>query len=143
MGYHSTTVVGHLGRDAELRFTKGGEPVSGFSVAVSEKFTGRDGQKRETTTWYNCDLWGKSAEALQEYLVKGKLVLVVGRMQERKYTGKDGTEKKAWSLKVDRVTLLGGKGDRGERRQSEDDAPSDSPAPSESPAPSDDSEIPF
>jgi single-strand DNA-binding protein len=77
-------LVGNLGRDAEMRFGGSGSAVANFSLATTEVWTGRDGDKREQTEWHRVSLWGKQAETLQQYLVKGKQVYVEGRLQSRR-----------------------------------------------------------
>jgi len=106
-------LVGNLGRDAELRYTPGGTAVSKFSVATTETWNDKSGQRQERTEWHNIDLWGKQAETLTEYLVKGKQVYVEGRLQTDEYTDKDGVKRKSTRVRSDRVVLLGGGGGRG------------------------------
>ena len=101
-------LVGNLGRDAEVRYTPGGAAVAKFSIATTEQWTDKSGQRQERTEWHNVDLWGKQAETLSEYLVKGKQVYVEGRLQTDGYTDKDGQKRKATRVRADRVTLLGG-----------------------------------
>jgi len=144
-------LVGNLGRDAEMRFTAGGTPVATVSLATTEKFTDRDGQKREDTQWHRVVIWGKTAESIHEYLTKGKQIYVEGRIQTREWTDKEGKAAKTTEIRADKVVLLssgsgGGGGPRsgggGSRdRYSEDAAPSDSGGGSFD-APSDD-DIPF
>src|SRR5262245_10191800 len=78
-------VIGHLGRDAEVRFTGTGQPVMNFSVATTERWADKDGQKKEDTQWHRCVLWGKMAQSLHEYMTKGKQVYVEGRLQTREW----------------------------------------------------------
>lgn len=104
------TLIGNLGRDAELRYTPGGAAVATFSIATSERWKGKDGTQQEKTEWHRCVLWGKAAEALSEYLTKGKQVAVEGRIETRKWTDKDGNDKYSTEIRVDRVILLGGSG---------------------------------
>jgi single-strand DNA-binding protein len=103
-------LVGNLGRDAELRYTPGGAAVSKFSVATTEVWNDKSGQRQERTEWHNIDLWGKQAESLSGYLVKGKQVYVEGRLQTDEYTDKDGNKRKTTRVRCDRVVLLGGAG---------------------------------
>src|SRR6185295_7813799 len=103
-------LVGNLGRDAELRYTPGGAAVSKFSVATTEVWNDKAGQRQERTEWHNIDLWGKQAETLSEYLVKGKQVYVEGRLQTDEYTDKDGVKRKSTKVRCERVVLLGGGG---------------------------------
>ena len=76
-------LVGNLGRDAELRYTPGGAAVSKFSLATTEVWTDKQGQRQERTEWHNIDLWGKQAESLNEYLRKGKQVYMRGAAADR------------------------------------------------------------
>jgi single-strand DNA-binding protein len=143
-------LVGNLGRDAEMRFTAGGTPVATVSLATTEKFTDRDGQKREDTQWHRVVIWGKTAESIHEYLTKGKQIYVEGRIQTREWTDKEGKPAKTTEIRADKVVLLssgsGGGGPRatgggGSRdRYSEDAGPSDAGGSFD--APSDD-DIPF
>src|SRR5215470_8276009 len=103
-------LVGNLGRDAELRYTPGGTAVSKFSVATTETWNDKSGQRQERTEWHNIDLWGKQAETLSEYLTKGKQVYVEGRLQSDEYTDKEGIKRKSIRVRCDRVVLLGGGG---------------------------------
>jgi single-strand DNA-binding protein len=106
-------LVGNLGRDAELRYTPGGAPVAKFSIATTEVWNDKAGQRQERTEWHNVDLWGKPAESLKEYLVKGKQVYVEGRIQTDEYTDKEGVKRKSTKVRCDKVVLLGGGGGRG------------------------------
>jgi single-strand DNA-binding protein len=103
-------LVGNLGRDAELRYTPGGAAVSKFSLATTEIWNDKSGQRQERTEWHNIDLWGKQAESLSGYLVKGKQVYVEGRLQTDEYTDKEGNKRKTTRVRCDRVVLLGGGG---------------------------------
>jgi single-strand DNA-binding protein len=140
-------LVGNLGRDAEMRFTAGGTPVATVSLATTEKFTDREGNKKEDTQWHRVIIWGKTAEVLHEYLTKGKQIYVEGRIQTREWTDKEGKPAKTTEIKADKVVLLssgsgGGGGPRsgGSRASySEDSGPADT---GHVDAPSDD-DIPF
>lgn len=141
-------LVGNLGRDAEMRFTAGGTPVATVSLATTEKFTDRDGQKREDTQWHRIVIWGKTAESLHEYLTKGKQIYVEGRIQTREWTDKEGKPAKTTEIRADKVVLLssgpgGGGGPRTSRDRgsyaAEDSGPADA---GHVDAPNDD-DIPF
>jgi single-strand DNA-binding protein len=106
-------LVGNLGRDAELRYTPGGAAVAKFSLATTEVWTDKSGQRQERTEWHNIDLWGKQAESLNEYLRKGKQVYIEGRLQTDEYTDKEGAKRKSTKVRCDRVVLLGGGGGGG------------------------------
>ena len=77
-------LVGNLGRDAELRFTPGGAAVATLSLATTEVWNDKGGQRQEKTEWHRVVLWGKQAETLNEYLVKGKQIYVEGRLQTQR-----------------------------------------------------------
>ena len=100
-------IAGQLGRDAELRSLSDGTPVASFSVA--------DSQGREKhTIWWNASLFGKRAESLAPYLVKGQAVTISGTVTEREWTDKDGAKRKSMDVRVQDVALQGGKRDQGE-----------------------------
>jgi len=127
-------ILGNLGRDAEIRTTAGGSTFASFSVATTEKWTGKDGDKQEQTEWHRIVWWSKQAQTLHPYLTKGKQVLVEGRIQTRQYE-KDGQKQFSTNIVADRVTLLGG-GSRAEQAEYV-------PPPSAAPSHVDDSDIPF
>ncbi len=107
-------LIGHLGRDAETKFTPGGAAVTRFSVATNRRWKDQQsGEWKEETDWTNIVLW--RSENLSQYLTKGKQVYVEGRIQTRSYEDKDG--KKVYSTEVvaDDVILLGGQGGGGGR----------------------------
>jgi single-strand DNA-binding protein len=107
-------LIGNLGRDAEVRYTPSGAAVAKFSVATTEVWNDKAGQRQERTEWHNIDLWGKQAETLQEYLRKGKQIYLEGRLQTDEYTDKEGIKRKSTRVRCDRVVLLGsGGGGRG------------------------------
>jgi single-strand DNA-binding protein len=114
--FHQTIIMGHLGRDPETRFLPNGDAVCNFSVAVTESWKSQDGQKKEQTTWYRVNAFKKLAEICGEYLKKGSPVMLVGKMQARKYTNKEGAEVESWELRADTIQMLGS-------RQSGEDSP--------------------
>jgi len=99
---NSITIAGQLGRDAELRFMPNGDPVANFSIADSQG-------KEKPTIWWNCQLFGKRAETLSQYLLKGQAVTVTGNVTQRTYTDKNGAEKVSTDIRVGDVALQGGK----------------------------------
>ena len=136
-------LVGNLGRDAELRYTPGGAAVTKFSLATTEVWNDKSGQRQERTEWHNIDLWGKQAETLKEYLVKGKQVYVEGRLQTDEYTDKDGNKRKSTKVRCDRVVLLGGGGRGAGMDRGSDGGGYHAPAPAEPSEPLTDDDIPF
>lgn len=103
-------LIGNLGKDAELRYTSGGAPVASCRIATTERYNDREGNKREDTQWHDIVIWGKTAEAIHTYLVKGKQIYVEGRLQTRKWTDKEGKDRYNTEVRADRVVLLGGGG---------------------------------
>lgn len=105
--YHSTTIVGHLGKDPENRFLPNGDAVCNFSVAVTESWKDQEGNKKGQTTWYRVNAFKRLAEICGEYLKKGAQVMIVGKMQERKWQDKDGQERTSWELRADTMQMFG------------------------------------
>jgi single-strand DNA-binding protein len=99
---NNLTVAGQLGRDAEVRFLPNGDPVANFSIADSQ---GKD----KDSIWWNCQLFGKRAESLAQYLVKGQSVTITGSVSQRKYTDKSGVERISTDVRVNDVALQGGR----------------------------------
>jgi single-strand DNA-binding protein len=119
-------LIGNLGRDAEVRFTPGGQAVATLNLATTEQWTDREGQRQEKTEWHRIVLWGKPAESLQQYLVKGKQIYVEGRLQTRQWDDKDGNKRYTTEIRGDRVVLLGG-GGGGARQQARGTASAGAP----------------
>lgn len=106
--FNKISIIGFMGRDSELRYTPNGKSVLNFSVATNEKWTDSNGQPQERVEWFRCDLWGKRAESLAQYLVKGKQVHVEGRLRTNEFTRQDGTKGFSLNVHVAEITLLGG-----------------------------------
>jgi single-strand DNA-binding protein len=116
---NSISVSGSLGKDSELKQMNSGDYICSFSVADS---MGRD----KGTIWWNCTLFGKRAESLSQYLVKGQAVTVIGSVSEREWTDKEGNKRKSMDVRVSDVALQGGRKDaepQEERRQAPRPAP--------------------
>jgi len=108
-------IVGHLGKDPEVRYTSSERAVCSFSVATSESWK-KDGEKQERTEWHNITAFGKLAEICGEYLTKGKLVYIEGQIRTEKYE-KDGETRYSTKIIADTMKMLGGgKGDGEERK---------------------------
>ena len=114
------TITGNVGKDIEIRRMANGDPVGAFSVADSQ---GKD----KPTIWWHCDLWGKRATALQQYIVKGQQVTVAGNVTEREWTDKEGQTRKTMSIRVIDIALQSGK--------REGSAPASQPEAKQRPAP--------
>ena len=110
-------LIGNLGRDPEIRYTQAGEPIANFSLATSEKWTGKDGQKQEKTEWHKVEVFGKTAQIVRDYCTKGKQVYLEGSIRYDEWTDKDGNKKYMTKIRVSgpgsRVVLLGGRGEGG------------------------------
>ena len=111
--------IGGIGKDAELRYTPGGDAICQFSFALTSGY----GDK-QMTTWLNCNLWGKRAETLAPMLLKGTRVGITGELTNRPYTDKQGNEKHSLELRVSDVTLLSKKDDSTGSAQRLDSKPS-------------------
>lgn len=109
------TGIGRLGRDAEVRHTQAGTPITTFAVAIDDGFG-----ERKTTTWIDCAMFGERGEKIAGYILKGDRIGVTGSIRLDTYTTRDGVEKSKVALRVQDVTLLGGK----------QDAPRSKPRPS-------------
>ena len=101
-------LIGNLGKDPELRYTASGTAVASFSVATTERYKDRDGNKKEDTTWHNCVVWRQLAEICGKYLHKGKQVYVEGKIKTRSYDDRDGVKKYVTEIIVDQMVMLGG-----------------------------------
>jgi len=133
-------LVGNLGADAELRYTGGGMAVANFRMATTEVWKDKEGQRQEQTEWHRISLWGKQAESVAQYLLKGKQVYVEGRIQTRKWQDKEGQDRYSTEIKADKLVLLGSGG--GGRQQVDRDEGSH-PASGQAPDLPDSDEVPF
>jgi len=132
---NNLTVAGQLGRDAEVRFLPNGDPVANFSIADSQ---GKD----KDAIWWNCQLFGKRAESLAQYLTKGQAVTITGSVSQRKYTDKNGVEKISTDVRVNDVALQGGKREATQSQQPQQRQQAPSPSNSAGFADMDD-DLPF
>lgn len=113
--YQKVLIVGNLGRDPEMRYTPAGKAVTNFSVATNRRWNGPDGQQNEETVWFRVSTWGRMAEVCNEYLEKGRQVLIEGRLQPdpdtggpRTWTGNDGVIRASFEVTASTVKFLGG-----------------------------------
>ena len=125
-GLNKVMLIGNLAADSELKVTQGGTAVLKFRMGCSESYTDKNGEKQQKTEWVSCVLWGKVAESLHRYLIKGKHVFVEGRLQTTSWEDRDGTKRYRTEVNVASVKLLGG-GSRSEAPKSapKDDGPVD------------------
>ncbi len=109
--YQEITIIGHLTRDPEMRYTPSGVPVTNFGVAVNRTWTNDQGEQQEKTTFFRVTTWRKHAETAAKYLVKGKLVMVKGEVGVSTYTDKSGDCKGSLELTASFFKMLGGRGE--------------------------------
>jgi len=112
--FQRIVIVGNLGSDPEMRFTPSGVPVTSFSVAVNRRWTDSNGEQREKTTWFRVTAWRKLAELCNQYLSKGRLVLVEGEIDASAWLDNQGNPRATLELTARNVRFLGGRGDRSE-----------------------------
>jgi len=105
-------LIGHLGRDPELRYTPGGAAVANFSLATNDVWMDKAGEKQERTEWHRVVVFGKQAEIAGQYLQKGKQVFVEGSLSTREWNDRDGNKRQTTEVRAMRVVMLG----RGEGR---------------------------
>ena len=106
---NKVTLIGRLGRDPETRYLPNGDAVCNFSIATFESWKDQSGQKQERTEWHNIVLYRKLAEIAGQYLKKGNLIYLEGKIQSRKYTDKQGVERTAYEIIGNEMKMLGGK----------------------------------
>ena len=119
--YQKVIIAGNLGGDPEMRYMSDGTAVTNFSVATSRRWTNKaSGQQQEETIWFRVSVWGRQAETANEYLSKGRQVLVEGRMKPdpqtggpRIWTGQDGAPRASFEMTADTVRFIGGRADAG------------------------------
>ncbi|MAE94774.1 MAG: single-stranded DNA-binding protein [Deltaproteobacteria bacterium] len=107
-GINKAILIGNLGRDPELRYTPNGTAVTNFSLATSESFNNKQGQREERTEWHRIVVWGKVAENCAQYLSKGRTVYVEGRLQTREWENKEGQKQRTTEVVAQTVQFLGG-----------------------------------
>lgn len=106
-GLNKVMIIGHLGRDPEMRYTPSGRPVTNFSVATSRTWNTADGERREDTEWFNVVAWGSLAEICNEYLAKGQQVYIEGRLQTRQWEDDEGKKRKTIEVVAKEMVMLG------------------------------------
>ena len=100
------TIIGNLGNEPEMRFTPSGRPVTSFRVATNWRYTTPEGERKEETEWFTVVAWGKLAEQCNQFLTKGRLVYVEGRLRIRSWEGQDGQRRARNEIVADRVKFL-------------------------------------
>ncbi len=109
-GINKVILVGHLGKDPEVRHLEGNVSVASFPLATSENFN-KDGKKMEQTEWHNIVMWRGLAEVAAKYLQKGKLVYIEGKLRTRNYEDREGVKRYTTEIVAENFTMLGRKSD--------------------------------
>jgi len=122
-GLNKVMIIGHLGRDPEMRYTPSGKPVTTFTVATSRSWNSTDGERHTETEWFNVVAWGNLAEICKQYLVKGQQVYVEGRLQTRRWEDNDGVKHTSVEIVANEMMMLG------DRRESTANSTGDSNLP--------------
>jgi len=130
MSVNKVILIGRMGKDPETRYMTNGEAVTNATLATSENWKDKSGEKQEKTEWHNLVFYRRLAEIAGEYLKKGSMIYVEGKLQTRKYTDKNGVEKYSTEIIVNEMTMLGGKsqGEHAEKPARQDAAPETKPA---------------
>jgi len=141
MNLNKAMIIGRLGRDPEIRYTAGGSAVANFSIATTDNWKDKSGQKQERTEWSNIVAWGRLADFAQNHLKKGKLIYVEGRLQTRDWTDNQNVKHYRTEVVANTINfmekLIDGEG------YNPPGQPQQEPAPDDRGPTYDDSDIPF
>jgi len=113
LGVNKVILIGRLGRDPELRYTPGGQAVASFTIATSERWTDKNGQRQERTEWHNIVAWSKLAELANQYLKKGSPAYIEGKITTRSWDDRDGNKKYKTEIIANTIQFLGSGGGAG------------------------------
>lgn len=126
-------IVGYLGQDPELKYTESGSAVTNLRVATTRRYKDRDGNQVEQTEWHNVVAWGRTAEVANEYLAKGSMVIVEGRLQTRQWEDRDGNDRYTTEINASNIQFGPSSVSRGEKAaaatESDDDFTPDDELP--------------
>ncbi|MGD0908985.1 MAG: single-stranded DNA-binding protein [Candidatus Acidiferrales bacterium] len=111
MSVNKVILVGRLGRDPETRYTGAGQAVCNFSIATDETFKDRSGERQKRTEWHKIVVWAKQAEIAQQYLKKGSLIYLEGRIQSREWTDKENQKRTSFEIVATNFRMLGSRSD--------------------------------
>ena len=104
--FNKITIIGNLGTDPEMRYMPSGDAVTSFSVATNRRYRTRDGEQRDETEWFRVNAWGRLAETTNQYLEKGSLVYVEGRLSSRSWVGQDGQTRFSNEVRAQELKFL-------------------------------------
>ncbi|HYW67044.1 MAG TPA: single-stranded DNA-binding protein [Candidatus Dormibacteraeota bacterium] len=111
MSVNKVILVGRLGKDPEVRYTGGGQAVANFTMATDYSYKDRNGERQKRTEWHRIVAWRKLAEIVQQYLKKGSLIYIEGRIETREWQDKEGQKRYTTEIIANEMRMLGGKGD--------------------------------
>lgn len=106
-GLNKVQIIGHLGRDPEMRYTPSHRAVTNFNVATSRSWKTADGERHSETEWFNVVAWGSLAEICHQYLAKGQQVYIEGRLQSRKWEDDEGNKRTTVEIHANEMIMLG------------------------------------
>ncbi len=106
-GLNKVMIIGHLGRDPEMRYTPSGKPVTTFTVAVSRSWNTASRERQSETEWFNVVAWGNLAEICKQYLTKGQQVYIEGRLKTRRWDDKEGQKHLSVEIIASEMMMLG------------------------------------
>lgn len=129
MSLNKIILIGNLGRDPEVKNLDNQKVVATFSLATSESFNDKNGERRTETEWFNIEMWDAQARVAEKYLKKGSQVYIEGKLKTETWKDKEGIEKSRYKVRVQNFTLLGGNPNRN-ADDSNTSAPSNNPTPS-------------
>ena len=138
MSVNKVILVGRLGKDPEVRYSTSGNAITNFNLATSRVYKNKQGEKVDETEWHRCVSFGRTAEVCGEYLHKGSLIYVEGRLQTRDWEDKDGNKRWTTEIIIENMKMLGSKNDRSDSSVETSDNPFD-----KGPADIPDDDVPF
>ncbi|MFH2039190.1 MAG: single-stranded DNA-binding protein [Chloroflexota bacterium] len=106
-GLNKVMLIGHLGRDPEMRYTSSGRPVTSFSLATNRTWTTSDGERHSETEWFNIIAWENLAEICKQHLIKGQQVYIEGRLQTRRWDDKEGNKHTTTEVVASEMLIIG------------------------------------
>ncbi len=142
-GVNKVILIGNLGRDPEIRYTRDGTAVANLNLATSDSWKDSQGQRQERTEWHRVVAWDKLAEIAKEYLSKGRQVYIEGRLQTRSWEDKEGHKRTTTEIRADQMVMLGGRGGDGGRGQDAGPPPGPADDFSREPFQAKDEDVPF
>lgn len=141
MTVNKAILLGRLGKNPEIRNTKGGDPVASFSLATDQSFKDRQGKRQDRTEWHQIVVWGKLADFADKYLSKGRLIYLEGRIQTREYTDKDDVKRYKTEIVATTIRFVGPAPEASKSGTKDEPPPAGATAPDDGEVSEDD--IPF